>query len=143
MNEERETFCKCLYYSSNALSRNITRIAETAFEPSGLAPSYAFALITINRKPGLTAGELASIMQLQPSTVTRFIESLEKKKFIQRINDGKFVTLFPLRKSQEMQDQLLACWQSLYTSYSELLGKEEGDKLAADIYKASALLEKK
>jgi MarR family transcriptional regulator, organic hydroperoxide resistance regulator len=143
MNCERETFCKCLYYSANALSRNITRLADKAFEPVDLAPSYAFVLITINRKPGLTAGELATIMQLQPSTVTRFIESLEKKRYIQRINDGKFVTLFPLRKSTELQEKLLTCWQSLYKSYSDLLGKEEADKLAADMYNASSILEHK
>ena len=143
MNCERETFCKCLYYSANALSRNITRLADKAFEPVDLAPSYAFVLITINRKPGLTAGELATIMQLQPSTVTRFIESLEKKRYIQRINDGKFVTLFPLRKSTELQEKLLTCWQSLYKSYSDLLGKEQADKLAANIYNASSILEHK
>ena len=143
MESERENYCKCLYYAANALSRNITRLADKAFEPVGMAPSYAFVLITINRKPGLTAGELAIILQLQPSTVTRFIETLEKKRFIQRINDGKFVTLFPLRKSMDMQEQLLHCWQSLYKTYSDLLGREEADKLAADIYSASALLEKK
>ena len=142
MNTERETYCKCLYYSANALSRNITRLAEKAFEPVELSPSYAFVLITINNKPGVTAGELAIIMQLQPSTVTRFIESLEKKKYLQRIHDGKFVTLFPLRKSQDLQELLLQCWRSLYDSYILLLGKEQADKLTADIFNAAMILER-
>ena len=141
MKNERETYCKCLYYSANALSRNITRMADKAFEPVGMAPSYAFILITVNRKPGLTAGELSTIMQLQPSTVTRFIEALEKKKYLQRIHDGKFVTIFPLRKSQDLQDHLLACWKALYQAYSDLLGKEDADRLASDIYHASSILE--
>jgi DNA-binding MarR family transcriptional regulator len=142
MNTEREVYCKCLYYSANALSRNITRMAEKAFEPTGLSPSYAFVLITVNRKPGLTAGELAGIMQLQPSTVTRFLETLENSKYLQRIHDGKYVTLFPLKKAQEMQGLLFECWKSLYDSYSELLGKESADKLAADMYTASNLIER-
>lgn len=140
---DRETYCKCLYYSANALSRNITRMANKAFDPTGLAPSYAFVLITINRKPGINAGEIASIMQLQPSTMTRFLESLETKKYLKRIHDGKFVTVFPLKKSQDLQEQLLTCWQSLYLAYNELLGKEYADKLTGEIYQAAAKLENK
>jgi DNA-binding MarR family transcriptional regulator len=141
MNCERETFCNCLYYSANALSRNITRLAEKSFQPLGLAPSYAFILMAVNRKPGINAGDLAGIMQLQPSTMTRLIESLEKRKYLQRIHDGKFVTIFPLRKSQDLQAPLQDCWQSLYTAYTGLLGKEAADRLAGDIYTASTLLE--
>ena len=118
-------------------------MAEKAFKPVGLAPSYAFVLITINRKPGVSAGEISTIMQLQPSTMSRFLESLEEKRFLKRIHDGKFVTVFPLKKSQDIQEQLLVCWQSLYQTYIELLGKEFADKLTGDIYQASENLEKK
>jgi DNA-binding MarR family transcriptional regulator len=143
MDCDRDTFCKCLYYSANALSRNITRIAEDAFKPVELAPSYAFIIMAINRKPGVNAGELAKIMQLKPSTMTRLIESLEKRKYLQRIHDGKYVTIFPLKKSQDLQEQLLVCWQSLYKTYTALMGKEAADHLATDIYNASTLLENK
>lgn len=141
MKNGREAYCKCLYYSAHALSRNITRMAERAFEPLGLAPSYAFILMTLNKKPGINAGELAAIMQLQPSTVTRLIERLEEQKYIHRVQDGKFVDIFPLRKAMDIQDQLITAWHSLYQDYTELLGEEQAEKLTEDIYAAATRLE--
>lgn len=137
---ERETYCKCLYYASNALSRKITRMAEKAYKPLGMAPSYAFILMTVIRRPGVNAGEIASIMQLQPSTVTRFIEKLEKEKYIQRIQDGKYVAVYPLKRAHELETELKKAWLSLYHEYTSLLGEEEAVRLTAGIYDASRLL---
>ncbi len=140
MNCEREIYCKCLYYASNALSRKITRMAEKAYKPLGMAPSYAFILMTVIRKPGVTAGELASIIQLQPSTVTRFIQKLEKEKYLQRVPEGKFVAVYPLRRAQIMENELKEAWLSLYHAYSSLLGEEEAVNITTGIYHASCRL---
>jgi len=137
----RNSFCNCLYYSANALARNITRLAEKAFSPVGLAPSHAFILMTVNSRPGITAGELASVMQLQPSTVSRLVEKLEEQKYLHRAHDGKYVAIFPLKKSQEKQEALKTAWFRLYQDYIALLGEEEAKKLTGEIYTASQKLE--
>ncbi len=140
MDCERETYCKCLYYASNALTRKITRMAEKAYKPLGMAPSYAFLLMTVIRRPGINAGEIASIMQLQPSTVTRFVEKLEKEKYVQRVQDGKFVAVFPLKQAQAIEEELKNAWFSLYTAYTSLLGEEDAARLTSGIYDASCRL---
>ena len=82
MKEGKERYCGCLYYSANALSRMMTKMADEAFAKTGLAPSYAFMLMSINHKPGIHPKELSEHMQLTPSTVTRLLEKLEAKNLL-------------------------------------------------------------
>lgn len=78
---KEHAYCRCLYFSANALARAVTRIAEEEYAAVGLAPSHAFILMTVNKQPGITAGEVADIMLLDPSTVTRLVEKLEKQGY--------------------------------------------------------------
>ena len=76
---DKTPYCKCLYHSANALARIITKMADEEFSAVSLAPSYAFVVMTVNKNPGILAGELAEIMMLTPSTVTRLVEKLETR----------------------------------------------------------------
>lgn len=58
----------CLFFSTNALARALTRVVEDAFAPTGLAPSSAFTMMTVKRRPGIQPSEIATIMRLSPST---------------------------------------------------------------------------
>ena len=84
MAESEHPYCRCLFYAANALARTITRLAEEAFAPTGLAPSPAFVLMTVHRQPGVQPSEIAAIMMLSPSTVTRLVEKLEAKGLLLR-----------------------------------------------------------
>ncbi len=137
----RDSYCKCLYYSANALARNITRMAEKAFEPTGLSPSHGFVLMTVNKQPGITAGEIADIMQLQPSTITRFVDKLEDDGFVTRQSDGKFIQVFPTSKAKKFDEALKSAWRSLYKRYTDILGEENGRELTAAIYEATSKLD--
>ena len=75
-------FCRCLFYAANALARTITRLSDDAFARTGLAPSLGFVLITVNRQPGVQPSEVAEIMMLDPSTVTRLVEKLQGKGLV-------------------------------------------------------------
>ena len=71
--EKNKDYCQCLYYSANALAREIGKIADEEFAPTGLAPSQAFMMMTVIEKPGIQPMEISHIMMLAPSTITRFI----------------------------------------------------------------------
>ena len=90
MESEDSPFRKCLFYSSNALARNLTRMAEEEFSMAGVAPSYAFLLMTVNSEPGIRPSKIGQRMQLSPSTVTRLIEKLEYRGFLERKIIGKY-----------------------------------------------------
>jgi DNA-binding MarR family transcriptional regulator len=141
MTVNRESYCRCLYYSANALARRITRMAEEEFEPTGLAPSLGFVVMTVNKKHGITAGEIANIMQLQPSTVTRLVDKLEDEGYLTRQMDGKFMQVYPTAKATRLDDSLRSAWQKLYKRYTALLGEQSAKELTAAIYEATTKLE--
>ncbi|MBS1635654.1 MAG: winged helix-turn-helix transcriptional regulator [Bacteroidetes bacterium] len=140
MNSNDSPYCNCLFYSVNALSRQITKMAEEEFAVTGLSPSYAFILMSVNKKPGILSGEVAKIMQLTPSTITRLIEKLEQKGYITREVSGKFSLLYPTKKSLAIEKTITKAWQSLYTRYVEVLGEKESKVLTDKVIYANRKL---
>jgi len=129
-----------LYYSANALARVLTKMAEEEFAITGLAPSYAFLLMAANDKPGIQPKEISEQMQLTASTVTRLIEKMEQRGFLERKSVGKFTKVYPTEKSRKVNKKIHAAWASLYQRYSDLLGEKFGKKLTTEAYQASQKL---
>jgi DNA-binding MarR family transcriptional regulator len=141
MEHRHSKYCHCLYYSANALARVLTKLAEDEFASTGLAPSYAFLLMTVNDEPGIQPKEISEHMQLTPSTVTRLIEKMEHKGLLERKSLGKFTRVYPTEKSKALDKKIHEAWTSLYKRYSDLLGEKKGDRLTAEVYEASKSLE--
>jgi DNA-binding MarR family transcriptional regulator len=55
---------------------------------AGLSPAQASALGAVNRLGSPTLGELASIEQVQPPTMTRLVASLQDAGMVTRITDA-------------------------------------------------------
>lgn len=113
----------CLYFTTNSLSRIISKIAEEEFKPSGLFPSHAFVLMKINEHQNISPNELAKMLNFAPSTVTRFLDNLEKKGFIFRKTEGKTAIVSSTPKGEEKYESILICWKNLNEKYEELLGQ--------------------
>jgi DNA-binding MarR family transcriptional regulator len=141
MKDKSAKYCGCLYFASNALARNITRLAEEAYAPTGLAPSHAMLLMAVIDQPGINPTEIAEIMLLKPSTVTRLVEKLEQKALVTRQTNGKFTEVFPTGEGNALNMKIKSAWMDLYRHYTELLGEEAGAQLAALSYKAAKTLE--
>lgn len=133
MKECKLKYGGCLYYSANALARVMTRMAEEEFAAAGLTPSYAFVLMTVNSQPGIHPKELSEHMQLTPSTVTRLVEKLEFRGFLERNNSGRRTEIHPTSKSLKLNDKLKESWRNLYNRYSNLIGENEGKELTQKI----------
>ena len=130
-------YCECLYYSSNALSRVMTKIADEEFSVVGLASTHAFLLMIVNDKPGIQPKEISKQMRLAQSTITRHIEKLVYRNFLIRDQIGKYTKVFPKQASIDLDNKIRKAWQKLNKRYSAILGKHEAEKLISDIYTAS------
>ena len=141
MVEKNSKYCGCLFFSANALARNLTRIAEEEYQVTGLSPSHALGLLTINEKQGIHPKELAGEMQLTPSTVTRLLDKLESRKYIIREEKGKTVKVFSTVKGKAMNQKIKSAWLRLYKRYIGVTGPEEGKKMTHWIYQTAQKLD--
>jgi DNA-binding MarR family transcriptional regulator len=140
MSVNHSKYCDCLYYSCNALSRVLTKMADEAFSTTGLSSSYAFLLMIVNDKPGVQPKEISEQMQLTPSTVTRLVERMEFRGYLTRTQVGRSTEVYPTQLSQELNPTIKTAWKSLFERYSNLIGKEESQALTAKINDANVRL---
>lgn len=140
MREKDTKYCNCLYYSSNVLARVLTKMADDAFKSVGLAPSYAFLLMTVNNRPGIQPSELSKELQLSPSTVTRLVEKMEHQGYLKRVSEGRATRVEPTDKSRELDSEIRNAWQSLSERYAEVLGERYSEVLTEMTFKATQKL---
>ena len=145
MNDENQsqchTMCSCLYFTSNKLNRILNKMAEEEFLKTGLSPSHALTLMNIDFQPGISQKELSEIMNIKPSTTTRFIDKLETRGLVERKTKGKSSYLYPTPKGIDLQVEISQCWTNLYKRYTKVLGQEKGVELTEIIDKAATKLE--
>lgn len=131
----------CLYFTANSLARAMTRMAEEEFGSLGIAPSHAYLLMRVNDIPGISQKDLAAQLSLAPSTVTRFIDELERKGYLTRQVDGKVSHVRLTKEGVQLQEKIVAAWYGLYVRYSRALGEEQGHQLTQMIKEATRKLE--
>ncbi|MCK6604697.1 MAG: MarR family transcriptional regulator [Ignavibacteriaceae bacterium] len=136
MQETKDSFYNCLYFSSNSLVRVINKMADEEFALSGLSPSHGFLLMVISNNPGIGPKEAGENLNLTPSTITRFVDLLEQKGLVKRESEGKLIRLQITGRGEEVVDLVRSAWMNLYKRMCETFGEEDCHDLACRITKA-------
>jgi DNA-binding MarR family transcriptional regulator len=107
---------------------------DTAAPPAGALPavsaSEARALIELVSARGIAQGELAGLLGLDKSTVSRLAAGLERKGWIRRGRDGdnqRYVRLYLTPEGGEVADRVWHAWQS---RQARILGELSADERA-------------
>lgn len=122
MAEKEANYNDCLYFTSNALARLLTRMADEEFGKLGLSPSHAFLLMSVIDKPGIQPGKLSEELQLSPSTVTRLIEKMEYRGYLERHSEGRATHVHPTGECLNLDGDLREAWVNLTGRYTDILG---------------------
>lgn len=132
----------CLFFTTNRLSRAITKMAEEEFASTGLTPMYGYLILLVNGTPGISQKELSQKLSITASTLTRFIDKLEIKKLVERKVHGKTVLVYPTAKGKELEGTIRGMSKNLHLRYEAILGKEVSEKLNKEIHLTSEQLDK-
>lgn len=135
-------YAECLYFTSAALARKVERIAVQVWKAVDLPPSHGYLLMAVLDDPGIQPSSLASVLHLEPSTITRFIEKLEQKKLVIRTNEGKTTSIFPTRKAKDLLPEMQGCVNTFYKQYSDVIGADESHRIVRSIGKIADQLDR-
>ncbi len=129
-------FEECLYFNSNALARSVTKLWAEAYGKFDISPPHAFLLRVVLNKPGLFARDLADELKISRSTVTRFLDSLEKRDYLIRkveSPDGREVRVFPAKRAKKIHGELDKTGSMLSKKMADIFGKTELDEIVKNM----------
>ncbi|MFL0809414.1 MAG: MarR family transcriptional regulator [Agarilytica sp.] len=120
-------FERCIYFNTNALVRKLNSRWEKAFTELGFTPSHGYLMRAVLTSPNLTQTQLATALQLEKSTVTRFLDKLEKDGWLQREpsrTDQREKIIKPTDKAKCIAENFEKLGDDLYETMCKTLGKE-------------------
>lgn len=94
----------------------------------GVSETQCFLIVEIGRKPGVSVKELADILHIDKSGVSRSVEELVQKGFVERKTskeDRRFVTLSLLPKGQERFEKIE---HDMYLKFKDVFEQIPSDK---------------
>jgi MarR family transcriptional regulator, organic hydroperoxide resistance regulator len=133
-------FDACIYFNLNTLTRKINQIWDAHFERLGLSPSHAYTLMVILESPGLTNKELAQHMELDQSTLTRFVDSLLKRGLVTREGQGKGTPIFPSEQGKKIKTDLQTAIGDIHQHLEDVGILDKTNKILPGIRKLKAAL---
>lgn len=128
----------CLFFNTNAFSRDLVKLADGVFKEINLSCAHASLLLLVYETPGINPKELSRLLQLNPSTITRFIDALVKRNLLRRKVRGKTARIHPTPEGLALKPDVAKAYRQLIMTYSEILGFEEAAQLSGRIASANA-----
>src|SRR5699024_2784537 len=100
----------------------LTTEANEQFAQFGLSGSHALLLIHIDDRPNIQPSHLAQKLVLKPSTITRLVNKLKRRKLIVRNTKGRSSHITCTSKGKELVTALQQKWNELIDTKKQELG---------------------
>ena len=76
----------CLYFTISRLFRVVNKFAEESFSKMDICPTHAFLMVLLQEEEnGLSVNRISEALTIAPSTVTRFVDKLVLKGYVERV----------------------------------------------------------
>ena len=101
--------------------------------PHGIHPGQDLLLLAIWDAPGLRQAALAARLGVEPPTVTRMVQRLERSGLVERRrdpHDARLVRIHPTPRSRLLEATIRRAWSDVDAVLVEALGEVEGAHLS-------------
>ena len=112
----------CLYFTISKLFRVVNKVAEEAFGELDICPTHAFLMIILQDEPeGMSVNKISESLTIAPSTVTRFVDKLISKKYVERIKMGKQSFTKITEGGKKIMPQVYKAWDRIFENIENLV----------------------
>ncbi|CAN5142784.1 hypothetical protein BH23BAC3_BH23BAC3_22800 [soil metagenome] len=109
---------------TNTFSRNLTAFFDARLEQFGLATSYVELMILLKRSDDFSQKELAQYLSLAPSTITRFIDKLEKQGYVKKVRKGREAYTGLTENGRKVSEEMESVYKSAVEDLKEIVGEK-------------------
>ena len=126
MNNGKMEIQKCIYFTISKMFRMINKMAEESFEKLDIYPTHGFLMIILKEEEnGLTVNQISETLAIAPSTVTRFVDKLISKGYVERQKAGKNSFTKITEEGLKIMPEIYKAWHGISEKVEEVVGNEE------------------
>lgn len=132
----------CACANLRRTTRLVTQLYEQALRPAGLTGPQFTLLQTLKLAPGISQKEMADLLGIDSTTLTRTLALLRKRRWLEtrRQNDRRALRLELTQSGVKEYERALPYWQSAQKQLKQALGAPNWDKLIdAVVHTAEAI----
>ena len=138
-------FDRCLYFNVNTLARVVNKKWAQAFAQYDLSPAHGYMLRAVLAQPGISQKQLANELKLAKSTITRFVDALQKKGFVIRqkssAEDARESSIYATKQAQAIHLELERLGDELYETMIADIGEENLKLLVSKLRESTKKIE--
>jgi DNA-binding MarR family transcriptional regulator len=100
--------------------------------PHGVHAGQDLLLLTVWNEPGLRQAALAARLGVEPPTVTRMVQRLERSGLIERRrdpHDARVLCVHPTPRSRLLESTVRRAWNDVDARLVAALGEDDGERL--------------
>jgi len=116
---------ECACSSMRKTTRLITQYYDQALRSTGLRSTQCSVLITVSQHPCLSVGELATLMVMDQTTVTRTIGILREQGLIHvhaEENDARRKSICLTEGGAKKLEEVVPLWQQVQQEFEQKIG---------------------
>ena len=127
--DELNTFAIALQRQIYQLVKSYELCDKVCLSQYGVSSSQGYAMLSLPQEGSLTMNELSERMELSCSTMTRIVDPLVNKMFVQRKSDYEDRRIVRISLTEQGQKLRLSMEKELQDFFKHVLGEVQDDEL--------------
>ncbi len=115
------------------MNRMVGAIYDEGLRPHGIKASQLNILVAVSAFGRATSQQLCQVLHMDPSTFSRAVGRLSKKRWlqVQPSGEGKILKIEVTQKGFELIEQVYPAWEKAQAKAAEILGETTSEMIIA------------